>query len=86
MINRGLKDIKSKSNLVELLKDKGYNSVEEFARDCGCTAQSIFNHIRGNFKPSVTRMIIYAHVLSVPLISIIELFYGDEIKEINDAG
>ena len=78
---RGIKDVKSKSKFLDMISERGYNSVEEFAKDCKLGTQSVFLHIRGQYKPSLTKMFIYANTLKVPVDSIIKLFYPKERKK-----
>ena len=81
MKNRGIKDVQSESRFLDLIRSKGYESVEKFSEDCEITPQSIFVHIRGQYKPSLKRMFKYAEVLTLPIDDIIELFYEEELHK-----
>lgn len=70
----------SKTKFTQLLQVKGYDTIADFARDCDVTPQTIFVHVRDQYKPDIKRMFLYADVLEVPIDSILEIFYSEELS------
>lgn len=67
----------------EYLENKGFSSVAKFAEACGIKPQQIFNHIRGNFKPSIDAMFTYAKVLGVSVDEIMNFWYKEDFDELD---
>ena len=77
---RGIKDIKTKSRFLNLIKEKGYTTIEEFAKDCEMKPQSVFTHIRGEYLPGVKKLFKYSEVLKVDITTMLKIFYPKEMK------
>lgn len=70
----------SKTKFTQLLQVKGYDTIAEFARDCGVQPQTVFVHVRDQYKPDIRRMFLYADVLEVSIDSLLEIFYPEELR------
>jgi len=70
----------SKTKFTQLLQAKGYDTIAEFARDCGVKPQTVFVHVRNQHRPDINRMFLYASVLKVPIYKLLDIFYPDELK------
>ena len=67
----------------KVMKEHGYDSVKEFAEACNLFPQAVFRHVRGAIKPSVDCMFTYAKVLNVDFDYVLDIFYHDELEELN---
>ncbi len=67
-----------KTEFTRMLAKKGYESIADFAHDCGLYPQSVFTQVRGQHRPTIDRMFMYADTLEVPVEDVIKLFYKDE--------
>lgn len=67
-----------------LIRDAGYESVAKFAEACNLYPQSIFHQVRGEHKPTVDRMFIYARALRKPFREVFEFFYDKELEALDE--
>lgn len=53
-------------------------TVKELADQIGCSTQAVYRWERGERKPSLTRFVVIAHYLRIPIASLVEQAGGDE--------
>ena len=72
---------KNKEKLVELIRSAGYESIKQFCKDVNLDQSNLYTNLEGTWKMSLKRMFKIANKLEVPIDSIIELFYPNELAE-----
>lgn len=68
----------------QLMEKVGYTSVAQFADVCGMFPQQVFKYVRGENKPSVGVMVVFANNLGMKFMEIVEFFYPDEIDALQE--
>ena len=68
----------------QLIEKAGYTSVAQFADVCGVFPQAVFKHIRGQNKPTVSNMVVYANNLGMRFMELLEFFYPDEMSNLQE--
>jgi transcriptional regulator with XRE-family HTH domain len=71
----------SRDKLEKMVKDAGYVSMREFARDVGINISNIYSNLNGRWDISIKRMFKIANTLNVPILQVIEVFYPEELSD-----
>lgn len=69
-----------KEKFYQLIKDCGFKSMREFSRECGVMPGNIVSNVNGTYKLSIERAFIYADTLKVPITTILNIFYPEEME------
>lgn len=69
-----------KEQFYALIKACGYKSLREFARKCDIPVGNIHSNLTSRWRPSIERMFIYADNLNVPIDTILDIFYRNEME------
>ena len=71
----------TKEKFVDLIKERGFTSINSFGKACGVDTPNIYTNMNGKFKLSVDRAFVYANTLGVPVSDVLEVFYSEKFKE-----
>ena len=72
-----------KDRFYELIKKRGFNSFREFCRAAGVGPGNAYSNLTDAFELSIGRAFVYAGILQVPIDTILEIFYPDEMEALN---
>lgn len=70
-----------KEKFYELMKAQGFVSLRQFAKATGIQVGNVYSNLCGRWKLSIDRAFIYATTLGVPIDTILEIFYEEEMEE-----
>ena len=69
-----------KEQMVNLIKEKGYPSINQFCKTCNIDMPNFLTNITGKYKLSIARAFVLADNLGMPVTEILEIFYPEEMK------
>ena len=72
-----------KERFYELIKERGFNSFREFCRAAGVGPGNAYSNLADTFELSIGRAFVYAGILQVPIDTILEIFYPDEMRALD---
>lgn len=73
-----------KEKFYALIKACGFKSLREFARATGIEVGNVHSNAVGKFRPSIERMFVYANTLGVPIDTVLDIFYAEEMSRMPD--
>lgn len=70
-----------KNKRFQFFQDHGYKNVSAFAEAVHEDASNVHKLLRGEQIPKIPKLLVYAGVLDVDVMKLLEIFYPDEVKE-----
>lgn len=77
------KDVRAE--FYELLENRGFKSLREFARKADIKVENIHSNLTGQYSLSIGRAFIIATTLGVSIDTILEMFYPEEMEKVWNA-